>query len=443
LQPDDEVLLAPAAAAAAESYVDALLAWKREDMGIATAGEASRPIRSVAVIGMGTMGTQVVGQHAQHGIRSVIADADPELLADARHRVERQWDDDSGPRGPIRRPDLDALVHPAADDAELALCDLLLETIVEDPLAKQRLYARLEPLLAIDTPLASNTSTIPVARLASALARPDRFCGLHFFHPVGIRPLLEVVRGPETSAAMIATALGYARAIGKTPIVVSDGPGFLVNRLLFPYLNEGLELLLDGVSMIEVEQAATRFGMAMGPLRLLDEIGLETTLRCGMVLREAYPDRVVASPLLIAMLKAGRKGRKSGAGFFDYPPSAAGGGRPLPAATLIARWARTPQRLAPAAIVARLFLPMVLEATRILEEKRVADPRDIDLGVLLGLGFPACRGGLVYWADTVGLPRLLPLLERLESMGPRAHPTALLRELVETGRTLGSLAGSS
>jgi 3-hydroxyacyl-CoA dehydrogenase/enoyl-CoA hydratase/3-hydroxybutyryl-CoA epimerase/3-hydroxyacyl-CoA dehydrogenase/enoyl-CoA hydratase/3-hydroxybutyryl-CoA epimerase/enoyl-CoA isomerase len=272
--------------------------------------------------------------------------------------------------------------------------------------------------------------------LASGVDGPGRFCGIHFFHPVRHRSLVEIVRGPETSDATIAAAVGHAKRIQKMPIVVDDGPAFLVNRLLFPYLIEAMDLLLDGATIEQVERAATEFGMAIGPLRILDEIGIDTVVHAGRVMWQAFPDRTVASPLLITMYKKKRLGRKSGAGFFAYDSPAAwdGPSRPDPAVdALIAQWAREPQELTAETITHRLILPMVLEATRLLEERKVRHPADVDLAVLFGLGFPRARGGLLYWADTMGADRILAMLGPLQSLGPRLEPTQLLRETAERG----------
>ncbi|MCR4415642.1 MAG: 3-hydroxyacyl-CoA dehydrogenase NAD-binding domain-containing protein, partial [Thermoguttaceae bacterium] len=329
-------------------------------------------------------------------------------------------------------------VEPTTSDARLGRCDLVLESVVEDAAVKRQVFARLEPHLAPGTVLATNTSTIPIAILAAGLAEPQRFCGLHFFHPVRRRPLVEIVRGPNTSDRTIAAAVAFAQRIDKVPIVVADGPGFLVNRLLMPYLTEALELLLDGATLEQVERAATQFGMALGPLRLLDEIGLDTALLAGRVLYEAFPERAAPSPLLVAMYKAKRWGRKTGAGFFSYPPGLDqdAPGQPDPAVdALLAPWVRAPKPHTDEAIVYRLLLPMVLEATRVLAEGKVAHPRDIDRAVVLGLGFPAARRGLLAWADTLGPARLLELLRPLEPLGPRMHPTEWLLDMVRRGRT--------
>lgn len=383
------------------------------------------------------MGTAIAAANVRCGLPVVLADADSAALATAPARIAGELTQEGrlSPRQAFE--EVHRLVTPTNDDARLGACDLVLESIVEAAGAKQNLYARLEPCLTAGTLLASNASTIPIAQLAANLADARRFLGLHFFHPVGRRPLVEIVRGPQTEEEAVAAAVAYAKAIEKVPVVVRDGPGFLVNRLLVPYLAEALELLLEGATIREIEWAATDFGMAMGPLRLIDEIGLDTVLLGGRVLWEAFPDRVTPSPLLVTMYKSGRLGRKSGAGFFAYPsePPADGPAELAPGVDeLIASWMRKRTPLPPDRILARLLLPMVLEATRILEERKVDDPRSIDLAVILGLGFPVSRGGLLRWADSLGAPRIVAMLAGLSDLGPRLQPTPLLMEMARCRR---------
>lgn len=382
------------------------------------------------------MGTAIAAANVCRSLPVVLADADELVLATAVHRISQELV--AAGEAPSQISDrVGRLVAVTTDLARVGACDLVLESIVEAAAAKQQLYARLEPHLAAGSLLASNTSTIPIARLAEKLHTPGRFLGLHFFHPVGRRDLVEIVRGPSTAQDAIAAVTAYAKAIDKVPIVVNDGPGFLVNRLLVPYLAEALELLLEGVTIHEVERAATEFGMAMGPLRLVDEIGLDTALLGGRVLWEAFPDRVTPSPLLVAMYKAGRLGRKTGTGFFAYacgrdPDPDAG---PAPGVTdLIAAWARPPAPIAGDQIIVRLLLPMVLEATRVLQSRIIDGPASIDLAVNLGLGFPKVRGGLLRWADSLGAQQILALLEGLADRGPRFHPTPLLAGMARDGR---------
>ncbi|MBN1589876.1 MAG: hypothetical protein JW888_10210 [Pirellulales bacterium] len=428
------------------------------------------PVVSVGIVGAGMMGRAIAAASLAGGIRIVLHDAESSEREDAPGRIFAELITAIG----LPSPEADALVDHQLDVAAsldaVAACPLTIESVPESAAAKRRVFADLEPLLTDDAVLATNTSTIPVDQLAAGLRRPERFCGIHFFHPVAQRPLVEVVRGTKTSPATVAAAVGYARSIDKMALPVGDGPGFIVNRLLLPYLTEAVELLLDGASIERVESVATAFGMAKGPLELLDEIGLDTAIAGGRVLWEAFPRRLVVSPLMIAMYKAGRFGVKSGAGFFNHaavasktrkavpepgdsrassPPKTDGAGEtsstrtpatrgrpPVDPVALekTAQWARTPLALADDDVLDRLLLPMVLEATRLLDEGRAADPRDIDLGVLFGLGFPASQGGLLFWADAQGQADLMARLSRLASLGPRAEPTALLREMTAAGR---------
>jgi 3-hydroxyacyl-CoA dehydrogenase len=403
----------------------------------ATSSSKKRVVQSVAIVGAGMMGTAIAAANVRRSVPVVLADADEGVLATAAARIAEELTREGQSPSLQVAEAVRRLVVTTADDARLGACDLVLESIVEALAAKQQLYARLEPHLAAETLLASNTSTIPIGRLAAKLANAGRFLGLHFFHPVLRRPLLEIVRGPQTAEQTVAAAAAYAKMMEKVPVVVNDGPGFLVNRLLVPYLAEALELLLEGAAIREIEWAATSFGMAMGPLRLMDEIGLDTVLLGGRVLWEAFPERITPSPLLVAMYKSGRLGRKSGAGFFAYrlgqdvdQPA-----EPAPGVNeLIAAWARRRAPASPERIIPRLLLPMVLEATRILEERKVHEPRSIDLAVILGLGFPVARGGLLRWADSLGARRIVAMLDGLAHLGPRVRPTPLLEEMARRRR---------
>ena len=245
--------------------------------------------------------------------------------------------------------------------------------------------------------------------------------------------LVEVIRGRQTSDETVATAVAYAKSIGKSPIVVNDGPGFLVNRLLLPFLNEALELLADGAPLKAIERAAKDFGMPMGPFALYDMVGLDTSFYAGRVMWEAFPDRIAASPMLPALIKQGRLGHKSGRGFFIYKPGSSKGEPDPGLADVIRPYLRGESALSSDVITARLFLPMVLEATRILQEKLVRDVRDVDLGLIFGLGFPPFRGGLLFWADTLGAAKIVEMLKPLAELGARMQPTPLLLEMAKTG----------
>jgi 3-hydroxyacyl-CoA dehydrogenase/enoyl-CoA hydratase/3-hydroxybutyryl-CoA epimerase/3-hydroxyacyl-CoA dehydrogenase/enoyl-CoA hydratase/3-hydroxybutyryl-CoA epimerase/enoyl-CoA isomerase len=288
-----------------------------------------------------------------------------------------------------------------------------------------------------DTVIATNTSTNPITKLATALANPARFCGMHFFNPVRRMTLVEVVRGPATSDATIATAVAHAKRLGKCPVVVRDSPGFLVNRLLMPYLHEAVEMVREGIDPRRIDRVARAFGMPMGPLELYDMIGLDTAFYAGLVLDDAYGDRIEASPVIPALVKSGRLGRKTGAGFYVY--DAAAGQRAKPARpddgvpAIVAAYALPARETSDRTIADRLLLPIVLEATLVLDEGLVRDGRDIDLAVIHALGFPAFRGGVLAWADSLGAAEIVRRLEPLADLGVRMHPTPRLLELARSG----------
>jgi 3-hydroxyacyl-CoA dehydrogenase/enoyl-CoA hydratase/3-hydroxybutyryl-CoA epimerase/3-hydroxyacyl-CoA dehydrogenase/enoyl-CoA hydratase/3-hydroxybutyryl-CoA epimerase/enoyl-CoA isomerase len=245
--------------------------------------------------------------------------------------------------------------------------------------------------------------------------------------------LVEVIRGEKTSDETIATAVAYAKGIGKVPIVMNDGPGFLVNRLLFPYMHEAIELLCDGAEIKAIERASKSFGMPMGPIELYDLVGIDTAVYAGQTMFDAFPDRVVSSPLLPAMVAAKRLGQKTGRGFYSYDNKK---GRPEPdpsLAEVIGPHLRGKRAFTPDELTMRLFLPMFLEATRVLEDGIVSDPRDIDLGLIFGIGFPPFKGGLMFWADTLGAAAIVEMLKPFESLGNRMAPTKLLLDMAASG----------
>jgi len=285
-----------------------------------------------------------------------------------------------------------------------------------------------------DAILASNTSTISITRLAESAPHPERFVGMHFFNPVDRMELVEVIRGEKTSEETIATVVALAKKIRKTPIVVKDCAGFLVNRVLFPYMNESLVLLQQGVPMEAIDKAAVKYGMPMGPITLTDLVGLATAVYAGKVVHAAYPDRAVSSPILIEMLETGGGG-KSALKFYNTKGK---GSKPEPnpaVLAIIAKHQAGGQPLDEAEITDRLFLPMLLEATRVLEEGIVREPGDVDMGLILGIGFPPFKGGILRWADTVGAAKIVEKLAKYAPLGKRFEPTESLQKLARDGGT--------
>jgi 3-hydroxyacyl-CoA dehydrogenase/enoyl-CoA hydratase/3-hydroxybutyryl-CoA epimerase/3-hydroxyacyl-CoA dehydrogenase/enoyl-CoA hydratase/3-hydroxybutyryl-CoA epimerase/enoyl-CoA isomerase len=415
----------------------------KKDKGVSKPGIEPKQVQSVSVIGAGIMGAGIAAANLKRELAVTLGDANAEALGRGVTGVleEVSFNKQTKQPDPERAIRFASLLNATASDAELASADLVIEAVVENADVKRQLFARLEPQLRDDAILASNTSTIPISELARDLKHPERFCGIHFFNPVRKMPLVEVIRGQRTSDATIATAVAHAKSIGKSPIVTNDGPGFLVNRLLFPYMNEAIELLCDGAELRHIEKAAKEFGMPMGPFTLYDVVGIDTCVYAGRVLTDAFPDRFPPSPLLPAMLKRGRLGQKSDVGFFRYADKK-GRGEPDPTlAEVIEPYMRSGPKLNPQQLTERLFLPMLLEATWALSAGIVRDPRDVDLGLIFGLGFPPFKGGLLYWADTLGAARILEMLKPYESLGPRFQPTPLLLETAESGKKFYDVAG--
>ncbi len=408
----------------------------KRDTGLDKSGVTAATIKSVGVLGSGIMGGGITGAVLKSEVPVALTDANAEALGRGAKQVLEEAAYNKKVKGPdvAKTLKLAPLLSVTHRLEEIATADLVIEAIVEKEDAKKQLYAKLEPLLAETAILASNTSTIPITKLATGLKRPDRFCGIHFFNPVRRMKLVEVIRSKQTSDETVATAVAFAKRIGKSPIVVGDGPGFLVNRLLFPYMNEAIELLLDGVSIKEIDRAAVAFGMPMGPITLYDLVGLDTAMYAGMTMYQAFPERIVAAPLVPALVKQGRLGQKSGRGFFSYQNKKGKAEDDPAVATIIAGYRRGERKFTRDELIQRLFLPMLLEATRMLEDKIVRDVRDVDLGLIFGLGFPPFKGGLLYWADTIGPAKLLEMIKPLEPLGPRFTPTPLLIDMAKTNR---------
>ncbi|MBC8351529.1 MAG: enoyl-CoA hydratase/isomerase family protein [Planctomycetes bacterium] len=407
----------------------------KKDTGVDGESIAPRSIRSVTVIGAGIMGSGIASANVKRQLTVALTDAARESLAKGGRSVLEEAAFDRRLKGPNpqRMLDLAPLLNLTTSDEEVAASDLVIEAIIENEEIKRSIYSRLEPQLRKDAILASNTSTIPITKLAAGLKHPERFCGIHFFNPVRRMKLVEVIRGEQTSDETIATAVAYAKGIGKMPIVMNDGPGFLVNRLLFPYMHEAIELLCDGAEIKAIERASKSFGMPMGPIELYDLVGIDTAVYAGQTMFEAFPDRVVSSALLPAMVAAKRLGKKTGRGFYSYGNRK---GRAEPDPTLnevIEPHLREKRSVTPDELTTRLFLPMFLEATRVLEDGIVRDPRDIDLGLIFGLGFPPFKGGLMFWADTLGASAIVEMLKPFESLGNRMAPTTLLLEMATSG----------
>ncbi len=411
----------------------------RRDPGIESAVAAGPPRTAPAVVGAGIMGAGIAASHLRAGFPVTLVDIDERALAASVPVIldEAAWDRAAKRTDATRALALAGELRAATGLAAVAGADIVIESVTERPDVKQRVLADIERSVGPDAILCTNTSTNPIGRLAEALARPERFCGLHFFNPVRRMTLVEVVRGPATSDATVAAAVAHAKRLGKCPIVVRDAPGFLVNRVLMPYLHEATELVREGVDPARIDRVARAFGMPMGPIELYDMIGLDTAFYAGLVLSAAYGDRIEASPLIPALVKSGRLGRKTGSGFYRYSGAdqkARIVGVDPEARDALARYALPPRDATDRTIADRLLLPMLLEALRALDEGIVRDGRDVDLAVIHALGFPAFRGGLLAWADTLGAAEVVRRLGPLAELGPRMIPTPGLVTMAGEGR---------
>jgi 3-hydroxyacyl-CoA dehydrogenase len=400
-------------------------------------GSAGPTIRSLRIIGAGVMGTGIAAANVQCGVPVTIADASEKALASSLDAIVAEASYDAmldGP-DPKRAAHFATLLRKATDQDDLSDCDLVIEAVVETLDVKRQIYSRLEPKLRPDAIIASNTSTFPISRLAERLQHPQRFCGLHFCHPVRQTKLVEVIRGAKTSDQTMATAVDYVRRLGRLPVLVNDGPGFLVNRLLSAYLNEAQELLSQGAGTVEIDAAAEAFGMPLGPLKVYDRIGIDTAFYAGRSMYDAFPQRIGVLPFLPALVKRGRLGLKTGAGFYSYRNPQQQPELDPEVEALWERYIRQRRSFSRDELTYRPLLAMLLEATRVLQERIVSDAGDVDLGAVFGLGFPASRGGLLVWADTIGAARILEMIKPWESLGPRFCTTELLVDMAAEGRS--------
>lgn len=311
--------------------------------------------------------------------------------------------------------------------------DLVVEAVVENMDVKKKVFAELETKVRPDCLITSNTSSLSVTEMASALKDASRFAGLHFFNPVNKMPLVEIIAHPGASKEVIQALYKWALDVKKTPIIVNDGPGFLVNRILAPYLNEAAYLLEAGVSIQDIDQAALNFGMPMGPCRLMDEVGLDVCEKVGKIMQKGLGARASASGLSHRLTETGALGRKNSKGFYLYDEAGKVAGKNPAVEALLPK---TSVAMEEVTLQQRLFLPMVNEAAFCLADKIVDSAATVDMGMIYGIGFPPFKGGLLKWADTQGLAQILSQLQifAAEVSKERYTPAPLLVEMAQNQR---------
>ena len=409
----------------------------KKDPGVAAdaagaAGAArARPVRQLAVVGAGFMGAGIAAVAARRGTPVRLRDADQARVARGLEAVRDVLGEALRRRRVTRLEHATqlALVTGTVDYSGFRRADLVIEAVFEDAALKQRVLGECAAH-APDAVLATNTSTIPIGRLAEALPEPGRVVGMHFFSPVQKMPLLEVVTGARTAPAATATAVAFGKAIGKTVIVVGDGPGFYVNRILAPYLNEAGWLLDAGVPIDAIDRALVAWGFPVGPFQLMDEVGLDVAAKAGAIVADAFGARMAPAPALRRVLEGGRGGRKARRGFYLYDEAGKRGGvDPSAIAEARADEARPGEArpgearsgaaaaAVPAAdeIVRRCVYPMLDEAVRCLEDGVLRAPRDGDVGAVFGIGFPPFRGGPFRTLDALGAAAVVRTLDDLRA----------------------------
>lgn len=368
------------------------------------------------VIGAGTMGAGIAGALAKSNHQVIVKDTTDASLQRGKDHTTKELSKlrylSSLERAAIQNR-IDWLQFPSPT---MARSGLVVEAVFEDMNLKKKIFADIAPRVHPDAILATNTSSLSVTEMATAISNPERFIGMHFFNPVEKMPLVEIIRGEKTSEATIAKVAALTTEIGKFPIVVRDVPGFLINRILIPYLNEAVYLLLEGHSVEAIDKAALTFGMPMGPIRLLDEVGLDVAAHVSKVMVNGYGERMAVPDFAERMVAFDRKGRKNGKGFYDYNGKESS---PWSGLSQALNLPTTPTKiLYQQEITERLIYHLVNEAMKCLNEGVAGDDRElakkqIDLGTVMGIGFPPFRGGVIYYAEKTGLEGIRAKLESL------------------------------
>ncbi len=393
-------------------------------------------VQQAAVLGAGIMGGGIAYQSAYKGTPIVMKDIAQEGinlgLSEAGKLLSKRV-----ARGRMTPEAMAATltrINPTLNYADLKDVDMVVEAVVENPKVKQSVLAEVEAEVGDATIITSNTSTISITFLAEALKRPQNFCGMHFFNPVHAMPLVEVIRGEKSSDAAIAKTVAYANAMGKKPIVVNDCPGFLVNRVLFPYFAGFAGLLKHGADFQQVDRVMEKWGMPMGPAYLSDVVGIDTAVHAADVMADGFPDRMQREfkDATQIMFENKRYGQKNGKGFYNYEPDKKGKISKTPtdeSYALLKPHVDASKDFDAEEIIARTMVPMCTEMARCVEEKIVETPAEADMALIYGIGFPVFRGGVFRWMDCIGLQAFCDMADKYTDLGKIYEPTPTQREM--------------
>lgn len=395
-----------------------------------------------AVLGAGIMGGGIAYQSALKGVPVLMKDiAQPSLdlgMTEASKLLNKQLQ-----RGKIdgfKMAGILSSITPSLHYAGIEQSDVIVEAVVENPKVKSAVLREVEEQVSDDTVITSNTSTIPIDLLASSLKRPEKFCGMHFFNPVHRMPLVEIIRGKQTSDDTINRVVAYAAKMGKSPIVVNDCPGFFVNRVLFPYFGGFSSLLLDGADFTKVDKVMEKkFGWPMGPAYLLDVVGIDTAHHAQAVMAEGFPTRMAKEKrdAIDVLFEANKYGQKNGSGFYAY--SVDKKGRPKKSFSeeilpLLESVSPTQQEFNDETIINRMMIPMINEVVLCLEEGIIASPQEADMALVYGLGFPPFRGGVFRYLDSIGVKNYVEMASQYQELGPLYKVPQMLLDMAESGK---------
>jgi 3-hydroxyacyl-CoA dehydrogenase/enoyl-CoA hydratase/3-hydroxybutyryl-CoA epimerase len=395
-------------------------------------GPKLKPVACAAVIGAGIMGSGIAQWLSSRGVRVILRDVNPQAIAAGLERIRKLFGDRRVFSDKEARDGFDR-VAPTTEIAPFDHVDLVIEAAVEKMEAKKKIFAQLdEQACNSETVLATNTSALSLAEIAGAVKNPGRVVGIHFFNPVHKMQLVEIVAAPQTAPETAQRAAQFARQIGKLPVVVKDSPGFLVNRILVPYLLEAGLLFENGARVTDIDEAMLDFGMPMGPLRLIDEVGVDIAADVAATLAARFSDRLRVPELLAKMVSSGWLGRKSGRGFYVH----SGKKKAVPNPEIISLClSHDAAALNRHELQKRLALLIVNEAARCVEERISSGPEMVDFAMVMGTGFAPFRGGPLRYAESFGLRRVVDELERLGAVaGSRYTRCDLLKQLAAEGR---------
>jgi 3-hydroxyacyl-CoA dehydrogenase/enoyl-CoA hydratase/3-hydroxybutyryl-CoA epimerase len=393
-------------------------------------------VKKIGVLGGGLMGSGIAYVTvANLGVPARVKEKDDASVGRALKQV-RDILDERVKRRSLSRREADAkmaLLSATTDLSGFKSADLIIEAVFEDLKVKQQMLREVEATTGENCIFASNTSSLPIGQIAEAAKRPQNVIGMHYFSPVQKMPLLEIIRHKQTADWVTATCVEVGKRQGKTVIVVNDGVGFYTSRIIAPYMNEAAHLLAEGAEIGELDKALVDFGFPVGPITLLDEVGIDVAAKVGKIMHQAFGDRLAAPEVLGKIVEEGRLGRKSKKGFYAYDQKH----KPVDETVYdLLPYGRDRKRMDPQQMAERCTLALVNEAIACLGENILRQPRDGDVGAIFGLGFPAYLGGPFRYADSMGLGKLLERLDHWQQEhGSRFEPAPLLKELAQQGKS--------